>query len=206
MSDFDSVEWEAVETEDQETRYDQISDMLEPPEIPDVQEEPPKPDADLLKDRSRSRKEREYAKKVRKVFGMLTRVTITRPATVPDAAAFLLYGPKVSDSVGRLAAEHDAITGAVDIIDTLNDSPYIALATSLAPLAMQLARNHEPILEPAERTLTIPVIKRRVKIPKIGFRLGVARSFTNEPQRLVEYVLSDPDVQKALARNGITLT
>lgn len=190
------------ETEDSFTRTDR---MMELPDVPVVEHEPDHPDASMLSKPKRKPNARKYEDKVLKVFGVATRVAISKPALVPDAAILLLKGPPVAEALGDLAAENEAVARMLTLSEQVTDNATLAAVTAISGLLMQIVRNHEPILEPAPRSFTVPFLKRTFKLPKIGVKLGLFRAATVEPNALIQHVFSDQGIIDALRKNGITL-
>jgi hypothetical protein len=131
------------------------------------------------------------------------RVTIQNPATVPDAAAIIMYGPDVSRSMGDLAAHDIRVRRAIDFISDGADNPYFAAVAALAPLALQILRNHEPVAEVSPvRKIRIPFTKRFFTI-KFKIKLGKLRNMSNDPQEFTAHVLSNEGIVNELQRQGI---
>lgn len=147
-----------------------------------------------------------YEGKVRSVFSGLIKATAKHEGTAPDSAAMILYSPKIAQAFGDLAAEDPRIARGIDILME-GDSPYLIAAMALAPLLFQVARNHEPVLEPQARGFRIPLLmKKPFRFPiKIGVRLGFFRNWTYEPASIARHVFGNQEVQEAFKRQDITV-
>jgi len=199
--------WEGLadpETVDDSPGNDEFSRAEEMFEVPvEMQEEKPdEPDSSLLEKPKRKPNALQYEKKVNKVFGVATRVLIGR-GNLPDAATLLMYGPDVAESWGDLAAENDKIARMLSASEQVTDNAVLAAVMATLPLVTQIARNHEPTLEPARREFTIPILKRSVKLPKIGVRLGIFRNVSDDPDALANYVFNHPKIRKTMEKHGI---
>lgn len=186
-----------------------LDDMLGPPDVPADDNAPvDEPDASLLDKPKRAPKAVTYEKRIRKAEGIYIQACLRRPATVPDAATMLIYGPNFAEKWGDLAAGDKRIQRAVDLLGDATDSPLLAAIAATTPLLLQLARNHEPVLQPAPRQFTVPLLRGRklgVRLPKFGIKLGFMRNVAHDPDELTVKVLSNPDVQERLAKLGIRL-
>jgi hypothetical protein len=154
-------------------------------------------------------KAREYEQKTAGILNIGMRLSAQNPATVADAAAFIVYGAGVSAAAGELADESDKAAMIIDAVASPN-SPYVAFAMALFPLVAQLMRNHEKETEVAARR----VIRRNVKLPfrktplsiRIPLRVRLPKRFrsqTADPKVIAQTVFTNEDVKKALKRRGI---
>lgn len=146
-----------------------------------------------------------YEGKLRSIFATAIKSTAQHPNTVPDSAALILYSPKVAQKLGDLAAQNERLANGIDMIMEGTDNPVLAAAVAIAPLVFQLARNHEPVLEPRARGFRIPLLmKKPFRLPiKLGIRLGVFRNATFEPSSIADTVFGDPAVLAAFAKQDI---
>lgn len=148
-----------------------------------------------------------YERKIRGLFATAIKATAQHPATVPDSAALILYSPKVAQTVGELAATDPRIARGIDMLTEGTENPYLSAALALAPLAFQLARNHEPVLEPKTRGFRIPFLMRQpFRLPiKLGIRLGALRNMTHEPSSIAEHVFGNAQVRAAFERQDVKI-
>lgn len=203
--------WDTTEIEDApdvgtSSTFDDVDDMMSPPDPPDdieIEDAPQKRDVSFLNPKARKPLAATYERQVKKTLGTITRELIQRPNTVADAATLIQYGPKFSRAVGDLAAESPPIAKFIGVAETVADNTVLAFLTSTTALVTQLVRNHEPVLEPAPRSFTF--LRRSFKLPKIGIRLGLFRAGTHDPDTLIQSVLTDPEVIRALEKNGIRI-
>jgi hypothetical protein len=168
-------------------------------------------------------KAKEYETRVNSVLKEILRFRLT-PEGLPDAAAILTYGPDLAARAGILADHDPRVAGAIDVI-TAPDSPWVMFAFVALPFLGQLFRNHEAQIKAipaqarksraerkAERAsqpraeVRIPGTKRTLKVPfRIRFPAGFFRASTVEPATLVNQVMSNPDIRKALQKSyGVT--
>jgi hypothetical protein len=179
---------------------------LEPEsDIPSAGEAVLTPDASTVGGKgTRTRGAAGYEKKLRKIFATAIKITAQRESTAPDAAALIMMSPKVAQSGGDLAAVDARFARGIDMLFDGSENPYLNFAVAMLPLAAQIARNHEPTLEPKSRGIRIPILNRRISIPfKLGIRIGALRSVTNEPRSIADYVLNDPAVREAFAKQEV---
>jgi hypothetical protein len=174
------------------------SEPVEPPQEPTVDA----PDPTLITGKPRSAKSKAYQRKMSGTLNTAFRLSATHPHTIADSAAILMYGPDLSSAIGDLAAENDRVARAVDMLSDTSDNAAAAVLMVAVPFLLQIARNHEPVLEPAQRGIRIPFTKRRLRF-KFGIRLGKLRNMTNDPKALTDYVYEDPNIKAALAKQGI---
>lgn len=165
------------------------------------------PDSKLLQPKPRSPRARQYERKTRGLFAFAFKATCGQEATVADSAAILMYGPDLSARVGDLAAENAHVARAVDMLTDGTDNAAAALILTALPFVLQVVRNHEPVVERDNgkrvRTWRIPFTQRAIRF-KVGFRLGKRmRNMTNDPDKLSDYVFSNPAVRDALDKQGI---
>jgi hypothetical protein len=178
-------------------------DILRPEEPPPLQE----PDVDLpnpslITGKTHSPKSKAYQRKMNGALGTAFRLSASHPHTLADSAALLMYGPDLSVAVGDLAAENDRVARAVDMLSDTSDNTTAAVLLVAVPFLLQIIRNHEPVLEPAQRGLRIPFTQRRLRF-KFGIKLGRLRNMTNDPKALTDHVYTNPDIKAALAKQGI---
>jgi hypothetical protein len=162
------------------------------------------PSPDIIKQKVRSVRARAYEKKVAHSLNGAFRLSVAHPATVADAAALVMYGPKFAEKWGDLADESAWVARGIDFITEGSDNAMAAALAITVSLGAQTVRNHEPILIPAQRGLRIPGTKRFIRF-KIGIKLGRVRNLTNDPNRLVEYVFTNEKIVAALKKNGLTV-
>ena len=196
--------WENLSEEDvspANDEFDRTESMFEIP-VEMKEEKPDEPDASILEKPKRKPNALQYEKKVNKTLGFLTRVLIQK-GDLPDAATLLMYGPDVAESWGDLAADNDKVAKMLTASESVTDNATLAAITATLPLILQLARNHEPVLEPARREFTIPILKRSFKLPKIGVKLGIFRNVTDEPSAVAQYVFTHPKIVKTMEKHGI---
>lgn len=163
------------------------------------------PDTGLITQRQRSTKAKQYEKKIKGVLSAAFRVTAAHPATVPDAATILVYGPNWAEKAGDLAGDEPWFARGVDMFTEGTENSRLAFLTSSVIMALQFARNHEPTLQPnPDRAgFRIPFAGgRRFKI-KWGIKLGRVRELTHDPVTLTDYVFSNPAVIRAMEKQGI---
>jgi hypothetical protein len=166
------------------------------------------PDETLLKTPRRKRGEAEYAKKMHTGLSVLTKLAIEHEPTRPDAAALLMYGPDLANSMGRLAAEDARVANMIDMLTEGATNPYAAVLMAATPLLLQVIRNHEPTFEPKNRGFKIPFTKgRRTWAPrfKIGLRLGNLRGMTHEPDVFTDSVFNRPQIRKVMMDLGMVI-
>lgn len=181
------------------------------PEIPDTSpaDDPGYVHADASTIGGSPRRQRgaaAYERKLRAIFATGIKITAQRPSTVPDSAALIIYSPKVAKTVGELAASDPRIARGIDVLFDGTNSPWLNAAVALAPLASQMIRNHEPVLEPRSRGLKVPFTRITFNFPfKLGIKLGILRNVTNEPQSFADWVFSQPEVQEAFKRQEVPL-
>lgn len=168
------------------------------------------PDPKFVKGRKRPRGAVTYEGKVNSVLNSAVRFAVTNPATVPDAAAILQYGPGFSEKLGELAATDPKVARAIDWLTEGTENTYLAFATAALPLVMQIVRNHEPVLEP--KTRGIPYGRKDPKTGqrktfrlKFGVKLGRLRAVTVDPKLLESNVFDNEHMIIALEKQGITV-
>ena len=177
------------------------------PELAEDQYGPDQPDPDFVENAPETQRAKRYRLKTKHGLNFLLKIFAGNPATVPDAAAIIQYGPAVAQAVGHLADTNDNARRAIDFItDDGIDNPYVLTAFAIMPLVLQMFRNHETVLEKGAK-LSIPIgKKRRIRLPfTLRFRLGKMRNVTAEPAGLVEHVFTNPNVAEALRKAGIQL-
>lgn len=182
------------------------------PNIPDdaasLADEPyDSPDTGIITQRQRPQKAKTYERKVKSVLSAAFKVTASHPATVPDAAAILMYGPNLAEKAGDLAADEAWAARAIDFLTEGAENSKLAFASAAGIFALQILRNHEPSLQPNpdRKGFKIPFARgRRMKL-KFGIKLGRVRELTHEPTALSDYVFSNPAVMAALKKQGINV-
>lgn len=166
-------------------------------------DEPAEPvvDPSFMEPPKRSRKAEAYEKKVSAPLRTAITLTASNPATVADSAALYVLGPSIALSLGDLAAVDARVAKAIDWFEGGTESPYLAVAASVAPLLVQLVRNHAPELEPI---VEIPIgRKRRMKL-KWKIRLDRLESMTSDPESLVNAVYTE-EVRESMRRSKISV-
>lgn len=170
----------------------------EPTDVSDPEQRYTEPDPSVAQEKKRSRKAQAYEAQVNGLISSWFKASVGRPGTVADAAALSLYGPNFAEKTGDLAAHDPRIAKFIDVFNgDIASNPYLAAVAAGLPLALQLIRNHEPVLEPQSRLFRIPFSKskkhpngRTLKLSKFGIRLGFFRHQTDDPQRLYDYVFT----------------
>lgn len=192
---------------DPEPVPDELNGAFTPEEPLDFDGAAPDIEPDLLNPKhSRPRGAVGYEKKANDLLQFAIALTAGRSATVADSAALILHGKKVSYALGDAAAEDPRIAAAIDFMSGGTSNPYIALATAVMPLMAQLARNHEPLLEPAPRKIRIPFTKRGFNLPiKFGIRLGFLKAMTDDPQDVYNYIYNQPQIVDKLTKLGVNV-
>lgn len=192
------------------------------PEIPQWSVILEAPDyAKLLRPVSTARA-KEYETRVLSLLKEILRYKLT-PDGLPDAAAILAHGPDFAARTGVLADHDPNVAKVVDML-TAPDSPWIMFALVAVPFAGQLFRNHEAQIKAipanmkktraerkAERAnrpraeIRIPGTKRVIRVPfRIRLSMGL-RVATEEPVSLVNRIMGNPDIRKALHKSyGVT--
>lgn len=144
-----------------------------------------------------------YEKKIRGLLKSAFNGTVSHTATVADAAAIFQYQDGIVEKGALLAVDNKNFARGIDFLTEGTENATIAFALAALPLVAQLLRNHEPVLEPAPRGFTIPIIKRKIKIPiKVGIKLGRLRDFTYEPKHMYGVVFNNPEVRATLEKQG----
>lgn len=163
------------------------------------------PHADILTERTRSPKAKQYERKTAGLFSTAFKLTVGQASTLPDSAAILMYGPDVSERVGDLAAENALVARGVDMLTDGSENAAAALLLTAFPFVLQVVRNHEQALQPQARGIKVPFTKgKRVLRFKFGFNIGKrVHNMTSDPDALTVHVFSNPDVQAALIKQGI---
>jgi hypothetical protein len=184
-----------------------------PHDVTDPEPKYTEPKPEVAQEKKRSRRALEYEAQINGLISSWFKASVTRPGTVADAAAISLYGPNFAKKGGDLAAHDKRIGAFLKALEGGVENPYLAAIAVGLPLALQLIRNHEPVLEPQMRRLRIPFSKskkhpegRRWTLKKFGLRLGMFRHQTDDPQRLYNYVFNEsPAMRKAMEAQGITV-
>lgn len=180
------------------------ADLADLPELNVEDEKPDEPDASLIEKRKRKPGAEQYEKKARNLFRFAFLNAVRHPATVPDAATVLMYGPDVAEAFGDLAAENEWVKRAIDMMNETTDNAALAMFIATVPFIMQLIRNHEPAVEAEPKGIRIPFIKRTVRI-KFNLKLKRFRAMTHEPAAITNYVFANPKVQEKLVKQGIII-
>jgi hypothetical protein len=176
-----------------------------------------------------SRKAKEYTGKVNSVLKALTFASINAD-DFPDAAALLHHGPPFSHAMGQLADKNERTAQIIDMITSPSNPTVMAVVTGIA-LIGQLARNHEDQLKQipqtrkqarmrrkADRatrsaeppTFTIKLFRREIPV-HLRKRIKVAKFLkgftaqTQEPAKLARTVFTDPELLKALQKQGYNI-
>lgn len=162
---------------------------------------------------------KQYEKKAKKFLNVVMRSAVQHEATVPDAAAIIMYGPEFCEKLGDLA-NHDArVRRGVDFIMEGAENPYLAFAIAALPMAAQVYRNHQQEMAPraivesvrrgrAEakdrpgRKIRIPFTKRTISV-RFRIHFPSVENFSNEPAALKDYVFGDENITAALQKAGI---
>lgn len=185
----------------------QDSDPFEPaPFTPDQMLQdgaPTEPSPSLLRTPRKPTHAKEYKDKTNDLLQVAIAFTAPREATVADAATILLYGERVSDAMGELAAENAQVATVLDFLSGGTGNVYTAAVMAMAPFVCQLIRNHEPSLEHVNK-IKIPFTKRYIKLGRIKFRLGHrVRVMTSEPAEVYQYIFGDDKVLASMKKKGI---
>lgn len=160
------------------------------------------PDEKFVKAPRRPPHARVYELKVVKALDTGMRLAIQNPDTVADAAAIIMYGPSFSSAMGDWAARDSRVRRAIDFITEGADNPAAAAVLALLPMALQVLRNHEPIVEAEPRTWKLRFRKHIISI-RLRLKLGRLRNLTNDPEDFATHVFSNPAITDALNKRGI---
>src|SRR5215472_8677587 len=113
-----------------------------------VDDEYDQPSGEFIKKTTTTVRSRKYAQSVKSILNVIFKEAVSHEATVPDAAAILMYGPDFCKSAGDLA-DHDAkFRAALDWLDEGTSNPYLAFAMATLPFVAQVYRNHQDSLAP----------------------------------------------------------
>jgi hypothetical protein len=149
----------------------------------------------------------KYEKKMRSVFRDLALMTVVNPRTQYDFAAITLHGPQAAEAIGDLAAVDSKVARGVDMLSEGASNPYVACIIACAPLALQIARNHEDEEFSTPAGIRIPFIKKTIRLPKLRWRFKIGPKlraiFTQDKQEIAQRVFTDPDVIEALKSRGV---
>jgi hypothetical protein len=203
-----------------ETQFEFIT---APPEATSESAETKYDEADptFAKQKPRPVKARAYEKKVSGILRAGFKYTAEHEATVPDAAAILLYGPEFCRATGDLANADERVAKAIDWLTEGTENPYLAFAFAAIPFAAQLYRNHEDVANPkamataikesrgkrkekAPREYKIPFTNRTLRL-RIAFSLPSLKLITSPPEALTEHVFTNPDILRTLEKEEINL-
>lgn len=144
----------------------------------------------------------KYERKAADIITSFIASTTQKPGTMADAAALIMTGEAVAKATGDLAAHDDRVARGMDWMTEGLVNPYLAFGMAVAPLVIQLVRNHEPVFEPKQRKIGFR--KFAIKVPfKFGIKLGILRHRSAEPEQLVINVFNDARVVKKLNDLGI---
>jgi hypothetical protein len=180
-------------------------EFMRPPDSDDemVDEDYTNPDATFLKTGKRKPYAVQYQNKVKEILTTTWKILITNPPTVPDAAAIIMHGSDLSRAAGDWAASDARVRKAIDFIAGGTENPALAFAAAALPMALQMLRNHEPSAEVEPRRIRIPFTKKHLRI-KFRIKLGKKlRNLTNDPRAFTAHVLSNPEIQAELLKQGI---
>ena len=199
--------------------FDDLDDLGEEEAAEVISGEYDTPDQEFVQVTPRGRTAKQYEKKIKTVMNVLFRQTVAHQATVPDAAAILMYGPGFSEKWGDLAEYDKKVRRGIDMILDNAEHPYFAAALATAPLLLQVYRNHEEALSPSGAVEAIRKSRanakqrepRRIRIPftkrylEFRWKLNVpaVRNMTNEPQQLAAYVFNNPEIIESMRKAGI---
>jgi hypothetical protein len=183
-----------------------------PADVTDPEQQYTEPQ-NVAKEKKRSRKAQEYEAQVNTLVSAWFKASVGKPGTVADAAALSLYGPNLAEKTGDLAARDPRIGKFIDALNGGVENPYLAVIAAALPLALQLVRNHEPVLQPNPRLFRVPFSKskknpdgRHVRLKKFGIKLGMFRHQTDDPERLYKYVFEEsPQMRVAMESQGIAI-
>ena len=210
--DFDFSAIKAEDVEEYPTINDEFLDAV--PEVPEdmLQQQYATVDTQVLEEKKRTPKARKYEKKCNTIVNAAFRFAVQRPETKADAATIALYGPTVAEKAGDLADAHQKVADFIDALDGGVESPILAFSVAVFPLAIQIVRNHEPILEPQVRVWKIPFTKnkkhpqgRAFTFKRLGIKLGILRNLTNEPKAMEDFVFGDAKFAAKLKELGINV-
>jgi hypothetical protein len=176
---------------------------------------------------AQSRNAKEYQDKVYACLKAVMAGAINA-GDLPDAAAILAYGPAFGSAAGQFADNSEWAARTIDMLTTPGNPAVMFLMTAI-PLIGQLARNHEAELKAAPGAIkqgraerraqreaqgqrqprfTIRIFKKHIPVywsPKPSRLFGMFRSQTQDPKELTIAVFSDPNVQRALQKQGFRL-
>jgi hypothetical protein len=187
------------------------------------------PDYSTLINARASRRAAEYTKKVNSVFKAGVFGCI-QAGDMADAAAILHHGPPFSHALGQWADKDRRVAAGIDVVTSPSSPVMMALVTGITLLA-QVTRNHEAQIreipnarkrakaiklskraseKEAPPRFTIRVLKWQIPVRfrsriKLSTIFAGFRAQTHEPQLLVMQVFNDPDLIKALEKQGIRL-
>jgi len=167
------------------------------------------PQTDFIEEPKETPRAKRYRLKVRHGINFLITGLVQSPNHLPDAAALIYHGPHVSEAIGNLADNDARVRKAIDFIteDTI-DNPYALAIFAVLPLAIQVIRNHETVVEqlPGKFKVRIPFTKRYFRLPvKMKFSLRWTKNVSYEPSYLTTHILGNPNVQAHLAKRGINI-
>lgn len=206
-SSFADIDWNTIEDADEF-----VGPTVEPE--PEKQQPTYTPiDEGFSKSKGRPRGAVKYESKVRGLLQVPFRAALNQKSTVPDAAALFLYGPKVAEKWGDLAATNEKVARGIDWITEGSESVIGAAVIATLPLVLQAWRNHEPQLENANFGFTKfwrrkdPITNKRPrKTFKFKLRMNSrAKLWTNDPDSISEYVFRNPDVIAAMKKQKLTV-
>lgn len=206
---------DTITEEDLQTEFIQPGD---PGPVPG--EEYDQPSETFVKENRRPVRARRYEESTREILNVIFKEAVAHDATVPDAAAILMHGPKFCETLGDLADHDSKVRAALDWLDEGTSNPYLAFAVAALPFAAQVYRNHQDALAPqaivetirtsrAEakqrpgREFKIPFTRRRITI-RFRFHAPPIENWTNEPEALSHHVFTNPQILGGLEKAGIT--
>lgn len=182
---------------------DPMAAFLEFPAVEET-EDFDNPDDGIITRPVQSRTAKQYSAKMRKLMQTAFRVTAAKEQTVADSAALIMHSENISEKFGNLAEADARVARGIDWLVDGSENPYAAAITATVPLILQMIRNHEPQLEPAQRGIRVPFTKgKRVIKLRFGIKLGQLEPLTNDPDALVQYVYSQPAVIDKIKKHGI---
>jgi hypothetical protein len=201
----------------QEALADDFVGEIPEGELPSQEYDEPTPG--FVEPSRRPPRAKQYQKKAQRFLNVIMRSAVQHEATVPDAAAIIMYGPEFCEKLGDLA-NHDArVRRGVDFIMEGAENPYLAFAIAALPMAAQVYRNHQQEMAPRAivesvkrgraaaadtpgRKIRIPFTKRTISV-RFRIHFPSVENFSNEPAALSTYVFGDESIKAALQKAGI---
>lgn len=219
MTDTFALPDEALHAE--EVPESEWEDVSPPP----VDDDPPSlewldaPELAGLVKGAQTAKARLYRQKIESGLKVVARARFqaNTPSGDADCAAVFAFGPSFATNLGNLADADEKAARAIDLI-TSPDSPYLMFAVSAIPLISQLMRNHEGDAQAIRAGWRNRKAKSKAEKPKLTLKLGrfnlripmpvrinltgYLRTQALDPQALSNAVFSNPDIQKAINKQG----